>query len=104
MTLVLLQMQKKLFYLRCWPTNVLQVNAAGNIALADEEAATFQVEGVIAEIKIEVGDTVAAIERFDNILSDAEAQPGLQRRALQAMVALGGEPTGIGAAATPAEE
>lgn len=41
-------------------TDVLQVNAAGNIALAEEEAATFQVEGVIAEIEVEVGDAVEA--------------------------------------------
>ena len=43
-------------------TDVLQVNAAGNIALAEEEAATFQVEGVIAEIAVEVGDAVEAGE------------------------------------------
>jgi len=41
-------------------TDVVQVNAAGNIALAEEEAATFQVEGVITEIEVEVGDTVEA--------------------------------------------
>ena len=41
-------------------TDVLQVNAAGNIALAEVEAATFQVEGVIAEIEVEVGDAVEA--------------------------------------------
>jgi HlyD family secretion protein len=41
-------------------TDVVQVNAAGNIELAEEEAATFQVEGVIADIAVDVGDTVQA--------------------------------------------
>ncbi len=46
----------------------------------------------LALIDISDGDTDAAIARFQSILEDAEATPGLQRRALQAMVALGGDP------------
>ncbi|MEM8655483.1 MAG: hypothetical protein AAGF36_12130 [Pseudomonadota bacterium] len=49
-------------------------------------------EEQLALIDIETGDTGAAIARFQAILDDAEATPGLQRRALQAMVALGGAP------------
>ena len=49
-------------------------------------------EEQLALIDIETGDTDAAIARFQAILDDAESTPGLQRRALQAMVALGGAP------------
>ncbi|WP_299040961.1 hypothetical protein [uncultured Tateyamaria sp.] len=49
-------------------------------------------EEQLALIDIETGDVDAAIARFQGILDDAEATPGLQRRALQAMVALGGAP------------
>ncbi|WP_299614035.1 tetratricopeptide repeat protein [uncultured Tateyamaria sp.] len=49
-------------------------------------------EEQLALIDIETGDTDAAVTRFQMILDDAEATPGLQRRALQAMVALGGAP------------
>ncbi|MEL6463377.1 MAG: hypothetical protein AAFQ58_00280 [Pseudomonadota bacterium] len=49
-------------------------------------------EEQLALIDIETGDADAAIARFQLILDDAEATPGLQRRALQAMVALGGAP------------
>lgn len=52
-------------------------------------------EEQLALIDIETGDPDAAIERFQMILDDAEATPGLQRRALQAMVALGGAPEAI---------
>ena len=41
-------------------TDLTTVSAAGNIALAEEEAATFEVEGVIAEVAVEIGDEVAA--------------------------------------------
>ena len=41
-------------------TDLTTVSAAGNIALAEEEAATFEVDGVIAEIAVEIGDEVAA--------------------------------------------
>ncbi len=41
-------------------TDVTQVSAAGNIALAEEEAAMFEVDGVIEEVYVEVGDEVAA--------------------------------------------
>jgi RND family efflux transporter MFP subunit len=37
-----------------------QVSAAGNLALANQQAAVLQVEGVIAEILVEPGDTVSA--------------------------------------------
>lgn len=46
----------------------------------------------LALIDIETGDTQAAIDRYQAILSDAEVSPDLQQRALQVIVALGGEP------------
>lgn len=49
-------------------------------------------EEQLALIDIETGNPDAAIARFRSIMEDAEATPGLQRRALQAMVALGGAP------------
>ncbi len=49
-------------------------------------------EEQLALLDIEAGDTDAALARFQAILDDAEATSGLQRRALQAMVALGGTP------------
>ncbi len=39
-------------------TDLTVVSAAGNIALASEEAAMFEVEGVIDEVMVEVGDEV----------------------------------------------
>lgn len=36
----------------------VQVSASGNIALADQRAAVLQVEGVVAEVAVEVGDQV----------------------------------------------
>jgi HlyD family secretion protein len=41
-------------------TDLTTVSAAGNIALASEEAAMFEVEGVIDEVFVEIGDKVAA--------------------------------------------
>ena len=41
-------------------TDVTQVSAAGNIALAEEEAVMFEVEGVIDEVLVEIGDEVSA--------------------------------------------
>lgn len=49
-------------------------------------------EEQLALLDIEAGDTDGAIARFQSIMDDAEATSGLQRRALQAMVALGGAP------------
>lgn len=49
-------------------------------------------EEQLALLDIEAGDADAAIARFQMIMDDAEATAGLQRRALQAMVALGGAP------------
>jgi hypothetical protein len=46
----------------------------------------------LALIDIETGDTDAAINRYQAILSDAEVSADLQQRALQVIVALGGEP------------
>jgi hypothetical protein len=60
-------------------------------------------EEQLALIEVETGDPEAAIARFRMILEDAEATPGLQRRALQAIVALGGSPLGDEAAETPNE-
>ena len=55
-------------------------------------------EEQLALIDIETGNTDAAIERFRMIMEDADATAGLQRRALQAIVALGGALTVDGAA------
>lgn len=60
-------------------------------------------EEQLALIDIETGETEAAIARLRSFLDDAEATAGLQRRALQAIVALGGSLTDEDAAA-PAEE
>ena len=46
----------------------------------------------LALIDVEQGDAQAAITRYQAILSDAEVTSGLQQRALQVIVALGGEP------------
>ena len=46
----------------------------------------------LALIDISQGDAEAAIARYQAILSDAEITSGLQQRALQVIVALGGEP------------
>ena len=46
----------------------------------------------LALIDIETGDTDAAIARYQAILEDAEVTADLQQRALQVIVALGGEP------------
>jgi len=46
----------------------------------------------MALIDIQEGDAEAAISRYQAILSDAEITSGLQQRALQVIVALGGEP------------
>lgn len=47
-------------------------------------------EEQLALIDVETGNRDAAIERYRALMSDAEASAGLQRRALQAIVALGG--------------
>ena len=43
-------------------------------------------------IDIETGQAEAALDRFQAILTDAETTAGLQQRAAQVIVALGGEP------------
>jgi hypothetical protein len=55
-------------------------------------------EEQLALLDIEAGDTDAALERLQMIIDDSEATAGLQRRALQAMVALGGAPEAAGIA------
>jgi hypothetical protein len=47
-------------------------------------------EEQLALLDIQANNSNAAIERFRMIIEDAESTPGLQRRALQAIVALGG--------------
>ncbi|MEO0380219.1 MAG: hypothetical protein AAF252_08095 [Pseudomonadota bacterium] len=49
-------------------------------------------EEQLALLDIETGETQAALDRLQMIMDDAEVTSGLQRRALQAMVALGGAP------------
>ncbi len=51
----------------------------------------------MALIAIQEGDTAGAIEQYQTILSDAQVTPDLQQRALQVIVALGGEPDLSGA-------
>ena len=46
----------------------------------------------LALIDIETGDTEAALARLQGILEDAQVTEGLQQRALQVIVALGGTP------------
>lgn len=46
----------------------------------------------LALIAIEQGKPEAALTRLQSILTDAEASSGLQQRAMQVIVALGGEP------------
>lgn len=55
-------------------------------------------EEQIALIAIEQGDVDAAISGLQAILSDAEASSDLQQRAMQVIVALGGEPDTSGMA------
>lgn len=49
-------------------------------------------EEQLALIDIETGDVPAAIESYQAIVDDAEVSSDLQQRALQVIVALGGEP------------
>ena len=53
--------------------------------------------------EIRTGDTDAAVARYQSVLSDAEVTSDLQQRALQVIVALGGEPAadGMDGAGTP---
>jgi hypothetical protein len=51
----------------------------------------------LALIAIQEGDTAGAISGYQAILSDAQVTPALQQRALQVIVALGGEPDLSGA-------
>ena len=57
-----------------------------------EEAFRLLASEQLALIDIETGDTDAAINRYQAILSDAEVSADLQQRALQVIVALGGQP------------
>lgn len=63
----------------------------------------------LALIDIETGAPEAAVERYQAILADAETTSDLQQRALQVIVALGGEPdldgiAGLDGAEAPAGE
>ncbi len=60
-------------------------------------------EEQLAYLDVEADETEAAIARLRTISADAEATPGLRRRATQVIVALGGEP-GAEAAADAAED
>lgn len=55
----------------------------------------------LALIAIQQGDTAGAIATYQAILGDAQVTPDLQQRALQVIVALGGEPD-LGGAPTDA--
>ncbi|MEP1539214.1 MAG: tetratricopeptide repeat protein [Paracoccaceae bacterium] len=80
------------------------LSGGGDAVPADERRAGFEAlsqpgsairvlaEEQIALIEIETGEKDAAIERFQRLLEDAEATPDLQQRAVQVIVALGGEP------------
>lgn len=57
----------------------------------------------LALVDIEEGDAEAAIARYRSILDDAELTPDLQQRALQVIVALGGEPDAEAVAAADVE-
>lgn len=61
-------------------------------------------EEQLALIDIAEGDAEAAIARYQAILVDAEVSQDLQQRALQVIVALGGEPELPDSIAPPAEE
>lgn len=60
-------------------------------------------EEQLALLDIQANNSNAAIERFRMIIEDAESTPGLQRRALQAIVALGGSAALDNMAETPTE-
>lgn len=60
-------------------------------------------EEQLALLDIQANNSNAAIERFRMIVEDAESTPGLQRRALQAIVALGGSAALDNMAETPTE-
>ncbi len=51
-------------------------------------------EEQLALLSVETGETDAALAQLNAIMNDAEASPDLQQRAMQVIVALGGEPEG----------
>jgi hypothetical protein len=63
--------------------------AGGSLRLLSQEQ--------LALIAIQEGDTATAIDTYQGILNDAQVTPDLQQRALQVIVALGGEPDLTGA-------
>ena len=67
--------------------------AGGNLSLLAQEQ--------LALIAIQEGDIDGAIETYQAVLNDAAVTPDLQQRALQVIVALGGEPDLSG---TPIDE
>ncbi|MEP1767759.1 MAG: hypothetical protein ABJJ53_14110 [Sulfitobacter sp.] len=60
------------------------MGAGGSLRLLAQEQ--------LALIAVQESDAAAAIEIYQTILSDAQVTPDLQQRALQVIVALGGEP------------
>ena len=78
--------------------------ASGDVLGVDERRTGFEAlaqpgnplrllaEEQLALIEVETGQADAALARFQSILNDAETTPGLQQRAAQVIVALGGEP------------
>ena len=48
-------------------------------------------EEQLALIDIETGDARSALDRLQTVVADAQATPGLRRRASQVIVALGGD-------------
>jgi len=65
------------------------------LALSDGLARLLAKEQ-LALIDAETGDTEGALERLQAVAVDAQATPGLRRRASQVIVALGGELPGSG--------
>ncbi|MCZ0810646.1 MAG: tetratricopeptide repeat protein [Pseudomonadota bacterium] len=63
-----------------------------------EGLARLLAEEQLALIDVETGDTQGALKRLQAVAADAQATPGLRRRASQVIVALGGELPGSGQA------
>lgn len=74
-------------------TDVAQVSAAGNIELADPRSVVFQVEGIITQVAVEVGDEVAtgdllvALDTLDleRAVEQAQLNVSIQQAQLDAL-------------------
>ena len=73
-------------------TNILCTPLIAPLARPMRTASGTLPGAALALIDIETGDTDGAIARLKTILDDSEVTPDLQQRALQVIVALGGEP------------